>query len=300
VPVTEVTLRPGEPHKTLASVTSIWDAALAQGIDRDAVVVGFGGGVVGDLAGFAASTLLRGVRVVQVPTTLLAMVDASLGGKTGFDHPSGKNLLGSFHQPTAVIVDLAHLSTLPRRELVAGFAEVAKIALACDEELWLELESKADALVSGPSADLAPIVSRAIQLKARIVADDELDSSARLVLNLGHTAGHALEAASGFTRYLHGEAVALGMLAELETCERLGRGGGELLPRVRSLLRRLHLPTEVPAADLARAWSHVTLDKKGSGGTLRLPVVHSVGVTVVEVVSRQALAQAVGAPPSAY
>ena len=173
VPVTHVVLAPGEENKSLESVRAIWDAAVRNQVDREAVVLAFGGGVVGDLTGFAASTLLRGVRVVQAPTTLLAMVDASVGGKTGFDLAAGKNLIGSFHQPAAVVADLAHLSTLPQRDLVAGLAEVVKVGLACDEGLWLELEASAERLRDRDPATLAATIRRAIAVKARVVRDDE-------------------------------------------------------------------------------------------------------------------------------
>ncbi len=172
-PLTHVCLLPGEEHKTLESVQTIWNAALRDHVDREAVVLAFGGGVVGDVAGFAASTLLRGLRVVQAPTTLLAMVDASVGGKTGFDVAAGKNLVGAFHQPAAVVADVSHLSTLPQRDFLAGFAEVAKVALACDETLWLDLEANAEKLRDRDPATLASTIRRAIAAKARVVRDDE-------------------------------------------------------------------------------------------------------------------------------
>ena len=283
-PVVEVTLPNGETRKTLDSVSAVWDAALAGGIDRHAVVLAIGGGVVGDLAGFAASTLLRGVRVVQAPTTLLAMVDASVGGKTGFDHPHGKNLLGSFHQPSAVIADVAHLTTLPRRLLTAGLAEVAKIALTSDARLWEELETRADDLAREPPARLASIISRCVTLKSRIVSDDELETGARLTLNFGHTVGHAVEALSGFSM-LHGEAVAIGMVAELEALERLGMGSSALVDRVRTLLRRLRLPTEIPASERATLARHWMSDKKRVAHHLRIPCVRTIGAASVEVVT---------------
>ncbi len=215
VPRTTVTLAAGEEHKTLASVATIWDAALGAGVDRDAVVIGFGGGVVGDLAGFAASTLLRGVRSVIVPTTLLSMVDASVGGKTGFDHPTGKNLIGTFHQPSGVVVDLAHLATLPPRERTAGLAEVVKIGLALDAPLFDAVEGDWRAIAEGEPSALARIVRRSIEAKVRVVREDETERGERALLNLGHTVGHALEAQGGYRKYLHGEAVALGTVAEL-------------------------------------------------------------------------------------
>lgn len=292
VPVSTVVLAPGEEHKTLRSVEQIWNAALAS-IDRDAVVLGFGGGVVGDLAGFAAATLLRGVRVVHSPTTLLAMVDASVGGKTGFDVPDGKNLLGAFHQPSAVVVDLAHLATLSRRDARCGLAEIAKIALACDQELWCELEASAEDLLESP-APLARVVTRAIALKAVVVRDDEREAGRRAVLNLGHTLGHALEAASGYTALRHGEAVAMGLVAECRAAEQLGGSPPGLADRVAALLVRLGLPAVVDRTELARAWPLVAHDKKRRGQTVMLPVCEAVGACMPKAVPLDELARAMG------
>ena len=293
-PFVEVVLPPGEEHKTLASVERLWQAALAAGLDRDGLLLAFGGGVVGDLAGFAASTLFRGVRVVQAPTTLLAMVDASVGGKTGFDLPAGKNLVGSFHQPSAVVADVAHLSTLPRRERLAGLAEVAKVALACDEGLWRDLETNAEALRDGEPSVLVPTIRRAIALKALVVAEDERDGEGRMRLNLGHTVGHALEAAGGFSRHLHGEAVALGLVAETLAAERLGRAPANTADRVRALLVRLGLPTEIATNELAAAWPFVSKDKKRVGQTVTLPLPRRIGSAPLESVSLRDFARVLG------
>lgn len=274
---TRVTLPAGEQHKTLASVATIWDAALGAGIDRDALVVAFGGGVVGDLAGFAASALLRGIRVVQVPTTLLSMVDASVGGKTGFDHAAGKNLIGAFHQPSAVVIDLAHLSTLPPRERTAGLAEVVKIALTSDAALLEVLERDAAKLRAGDPQTLAPIVRAAVLAKVRVVREDERESGLRAVLNLGHTIGHALEAFGGYSRWLHGEAVALGTVAELRATETLGATPPGLADRAARLLDALGLPTKATAADLTASWPFVAADKKRARDAVRLPVVTAPG-----------------------
>jgi shikimate kinase/3-dehydroquinate synthase len=292
---TDVTLAAGEEHKTLASVATIWDAALGTGIDRDAIVVAFGGGVIGDLAGFAGATLLRGIRIVQVPTTLLAMVDASVGGKTAFDHPGGKNLIGAFHQPTAVVVDFGHLSTLSAEERTASLAEVVKIAVAVDGPLLLELESSAPQIAAGDLEAIAPIARRAVAAKIAVVRDDEREAGGRARLNLGHTVGHALEAAGAYTRYRHGEAVALGMVAEMRAGVVLGKTPGALVDRVRSLLLRLGLPTELPPEALARAWPYVAADKKRAGARLRLPVVHALGETQLDSVALSDLRAALGA-----
>ncbi len=291
---TRVTLPPGERHKTLASVSTIWDAALGAGVDREALVIAAGGGVVGDLAGFAASALLRGVRVLQVPTTLLAMVDASVGGKTGFDHPAGKNLVGAFHQPSAVVVDLAHLDTLPRRERLGGLAEIVKIALVADAALLAHLERDASALATGEHGALGPVVRAAIEAKVRVVRDDEREAGRRALLNLGHTVGHALEAHGGYSRWLHGEAVALGTLAELRATQALGFTPKGVLERAEALLAALGLPTRAETAEIAASWPFVASDKKRAHGALRLPVVTGEGRARLERVTVDGLRRALG------
>ncbi len=294
IPVTRVTLSPGESQKVLASVNAIWDAALGAGVDRDALVVSFGGGVVGDLAGFAAATLLRGVRALHVPTTLLAMVDASVGGKTGIDHPAGKNLVGAFHQPSAVVIDLAHLATLPRREVRAGLAEVVKIALTSDAALLDTLEERAIALVSGDVEALAPVVRAAVRAKIALVQDDERETTGqRAILNFGHTIGHAIETFGGFERWIHGEAVALGTVAELAVGVTLGQTPPALVKRIRALFGRLELATDLPAAELLAALPHLARDKKRVKDGFKLPLVHAPGQTAVEYLPRSALEAAI-------
>jgi shikimate kinase/3-dehydroquinate synthase len=293
---TRITLPPGEGHKTLASVGAIWDAALGGGVDRDALVVAAGGGVVGDLAGFAAACLLRGVRFVQVPTTLLSMVDASVGGKTGFDHPVGKNLIGAFHQPVAVVADLSHLETLSVRERTAGLAEVAKVALATDAGMLDRLEREAPCLKRGDRAALRLMVREAVGAKIRVVRDDEREAGVRALLNLGHTVGHALEAHGGYARWLHGEAVALGLLVEMKAMTVLGWTPPALLERTHKLLDALGLPTQVAVSDVTAAWPYVSSDKKRSGDSVRFAVVSSPGVSRIERVSLADLRAAVLGP----
>ncbi len=278
------TLPPGEEHKRLSTVDTLWEAAVAQGLDRDGIFVAFGGGVVGDLTGFAAATLYRGVRAVQVPTTLLAMVDASVGGKTGFDLPAGKNLVGAFFQPSAVVVDLAHLSTLPIRHRRAGLAEVAKMALLFDGGLVEELRSRAVEMVTGPPEALRDVVRRCIALKADVVARDEKDRGDRALLNFGHTIGHAIEAHGRYTKYLHGEAVAMGMVAELTYAHGRGLVGHEVLESTRGLLTALGLPTEASRSELAGSASYLEVDKKRRQGRVGLPMADSVGKgTILDV-----------------
>jgi shikimate kinase/3-dehydroquinate synthase len=276
-PVHRVALPSGEVHKTLASVEVIWSAALGAGADRGSVVVAFGGGVVCDLAGFAASTLLRGIAWVACPTTLLGMVDAAVGGKTGFDFAEGKNLVGSFHQPKGVVCDVAHLATLSARERAAGLAEVVKIALLADADLLARLEDVAPLLAKGNLDLWMPIVRRAIELKARFVADDERDAGLRALLNVGHTVGHALETHGGFTRRLHGEAVAIGIAVELAAAERLGLTDGKVLEAARPLLHALGLPTQAGPSELAEAWIHASKDKKRAGNEIDWPIVTRIG-----------------------
>ena len=266
LPGVEVVLPPGEAEKTLNTVGTIWDAALGAGVDRDALVLAYGGGVVGDLAGFAAATLLRGVRVLQAPTTLLAMVDSSVGGKTGFDHPTGKNLLGAIHQPTAVVADLAHLTTLAPRERAAGMAEIVKIAVGLDGEL-----------LGAMGGALRPIVERAILAKAAIVRDDERESGARALLNLGHTFGHAFEVHGGFKRLLHGEAVAMGLLEELRFTEAQGWTPSSVVAEYTDVARALGLRFEVDESTRRAAARHLGADKKRRGSALSLPVVEARG-----------------------
>lgn len=263
-----VVLPAGEEHKTIRTVETIWDAALEQGLDRNCVFVAVGGGVTGDLCGFAAATFLRGVRVVQVPTTLLAMVDSAVGGKTGFDRKEGKNLVGAFHQPSAVLCDLRTLSTLPLRELRAGLAEVVKTAWIESEAFVRLLERQAAALVAAEVGALEQVVRRCVSCKRDVVIADEREGGHRRLLNFGHTVGHALEAAGGYQSLLHGEAVALGMVAALKVGLELGVGSQVQLDRMIALLQALGLPHELPqdwdriarpflAADKKRVGSHI-------------------------------------------
>lgn len=284
-----IVITPGEASKTLATVSRIWDVALGGGVDRDALVVAFGGGVVGDLAGFAASTLLRGVRCVHTATSLLSMVDSSVGGKTGFDHATGKNLVGAFFQPARVILDLEHLATLDPRERACGLAEIVKIAWVRDRALLDALEADAARLAAGDRAALAPIVRAAVQAKIRVVCEDEREAGVRALLNLGHTVGHGLEAAAGYGALLHGEAVAIGTVLEMEATERLGLTPEGLAARAAALLTRFGLPTRRGASELAAAWPFVLADKKKAGTTVKLPVVTGPGEARVQAVSFDAL-----------
>src|SRR5213596_2363133 len=254
--VATVEVPEGEAAKTLAVATLCWDALLAAGLDRTSTVLALGGGAVGDVAGFVAATYMRGVNFVQLPTTVLAQVDATIGGKTAIDHPAAKNLIGAFHQPRLVLVDPAVVRSLPEREFRSGFAEVERDAAPlCARDL--------------------PVVERIIggscRLKAGVVARDERESELRHVLNYGHTIGHALEAVTGYARFAHGEAVALGIVAEARLARRLGIGSDEMVARQERLLASVGLPVRAPAIDADEVLAAITRDKKARDG--RVPFV---------------------------
>ncbi len=271
----------GERHKTLEVVGRIFDALVAARLNRDACVVALGGGVVGDMAGFAAACYQRGVDYVQVPTTLLAQVDSSVGGKTGVNHPGGKNLIGAFHQPRAVVSDTATLATLPRREFGAGLAEVLKYGLIADVAFLDWLDAKLEALLALDPAALAHAIGRSCQIKAGIVAEDEREHGRRALLNLGHTFGHAIETATGYGEWLHGEAVGVGMLVAADLSCRLGWIEAADVERLRGLLRRAGLPGRAPAIGAARALELMGMDKKVLEGRLRLILLRRTGEGIV-------------------
>jgi 3-dehydroquinate synthase len=266
--LSQIELAPGEKAKTLESVEAIWNAALDAGLDRNSVVVGVGGGVVGDMAGFAAASLLRGVRVAHVPTTLLAMVDSAIGGKTGFDTRHGKNLIGAFHQPSFVLSDVQMLATLPAAERRAGLAEVVKSAWIDGEAAVAQLEADADALVHADETATLRAIRMAAGLKARIVTQDEREQGVRAVLNLGHTLAHAIEASSGYAGIRHGEAVSIGIVAACGVARQLGRLSAQDAERAQQLLDRLGLPTTVAPYLGDRVLSFLTADKKRKGAKL--------------------------------
>jgi shikimate kinase / 3-dehydroquinate synthase len=282
-PPIEVKLPGDESHKTIASVERVWDAALEAQIDRRAIVIGVGGGVIGDLTGFAASTLLRGVALGQVPTTLLAMVDSSVGGKTGFNRPQGKNLVGTFHQPKFVLCDVETLSTLPTEERIAGLAEVVKSAWLDSEESVAMLERDADALMAGDPDATIRAVRMSVRLKSRIVQEDERESGRRMLLNLGHTVGHGLEAAGDYRGIRHGEGVALGMIAAMHVADRLGRGRPQETERLTQLLQRLGLPTDLDQRLNSRVLAFIGSDKKRRGNRIHFVIPRLPGQTEIEL-----------------
>jgi 3-dehydroquinate synthase len=275
--VAEIVVPDGEQVKSWRGVEQVIDALLDARIGRDSLVVALGGGVVGDLAGFAAAVYQRGVPYLQLPTTLLAQVDSSVGGKTAINHARGKNMIGAFHQPSAVISDVATLDTLPERELRAGIAEVIKHGLALDAAFFGWLEEHVERLVARDRAALVHAVRRSCELKARIVAQDERESGARALLNFGHTFGHAIEAASGYGNWLHGEAIAAGMVMASELSARMGLLSGRDALRARQLLKRAGLPVTPPALAAHELMELMALDKKAAKGRTRFVVLEAIG-----------------------
>jgi 3-dehydroquinate synthase len=306
--VERLVLEAGEEQKTPASVARIHDAAFSQRLERGSLIVALGGGVVGDMAGFAAATWLRGIAVVQVPTTLLAMVDAAIGGKTGVNHPGGKNLIGAFHQPRLVLVDPSLLATLPEREFRAGMAEVIKYGVIGDTPLFSDLESAAQRDPAGGLASLAAVgpsllqrlLERSAAAKARVVAADEREGGLRAILNYGHTLGHVVETLTGYGTYLHGEAVALGMLAAGEIARVMGLWGDGPRDRQRAVVEATGLPLNWPRLDGEAVIACLQSDKKVRDGRVRFVLPTSIGaVEIRNDVSPATILEALEALPQA-
>jgi 3-dehydroquinate synthase len=270
----------GEQYKTLESIQKIYDAALAHRIERSSTFVSLGGGVIGDMTGFAAATWLRGIHFVQVPTTLLAMVDASIGGKTGVNHPQGKNLIGAFYQPRLVLLDPEVLKTLPEREFRAGMAEVIKYGVIWDADLFekLEIASGISTHAAMPEELLKTILARSCQAKADVVSQDEKESGLRAILNYGHTIGHAVESLTGYTSVIHGEAVAIGMVAAGQIAVELGKWDRATQQRQVALIRKTELPTHIPATLDAHAVVDILkTDKKVEAGQVKFILPSAIG-----------------------
>ena len=288
--VTVVELPAGEAAKSVEVASRGWDALLAAGLDRGSTVVALGGGAVGDLAGFVAATYMRGVNFVQLPTTLLAQVDASIGGKTAIDHPRAKNLVGAFHQPRLVLVDPAALTTLPEREFRSGLAEVVKHGIVLDADYFADLEKCRGALLAREIETLTRVVAGSCRLKANVVERDEQEAELRAVLNYGHTIGHAIEAVTGYARWTHGEAVSLGIAAEARLAERLGVGSRGTADRQIELLRAVGLPVRDSGATPSAVLEALGRDKKAREGRVPFVLVPEIGrFTVVFDVPRQAV-----------
>jgi 3-dehydroquinate synthase len=281
VAATRIVVEDGERAKDWRTLERVFDALLAARCGRDTVIVALGGGVVGDLAGFAAAVYQRGVPFIQVPTTLLAQVDSSVGGKTAINHPRGKNMVGAFHQPLAVISDTSTLGTLPERELRAGLAEVIKHGLILDRAFTDWLDANLPALLAREPQALAHAVRRSCELKARVVVADERETGLRAILNFGHTFGHAFEAGLGYGEWLHGEAVAAGMVMAAELSVRAGLLARPDATRVRALLTRAGLPVTGPALSGKRILELMQVDKKAVAGRIRFVLLSAIGAAEV-------------------
>lgn len=272
-----IILNDGEQYKNWQSLNHIFDVLMTHHAERNTTLIALGGGVIGDVVGFAAATYQRGAPFIQVPTTLLSQVDSSVGGKTAINHPLGKNMIGAFYQPQAVITDLNTLSTLPAREFSAGMAEVIKYALLGDAEFLVWLENNIEALMAQQTDVLTQAVYHCCKIKADIVASDEKEQGIRAWLNLGHTFGHAIEAEMGYGVWLHGEAVAAGMVLACRLSEQLGHLNSADTERVIALLKRANLPTEPPRFDFERWLAHMQHDKKVSNSVMRFVALTQLG-----------------------
>jgi 3-dehydroquinate synthase len=275
--VASVVLPDGEAHKNLVTVETVLDALVENRLARDGVVLALGGGVVGDIAGFAAAIYQRGIDFIQVPTTLLAQVDSSVGGKTGVNHPGGKNLIGAFHQPLCVLSDSATLDTLPDRELSAGLAEVVKSGLIADAAFFDWIDARSADLVGRDADALHHVIRRACEVKAEVVAADEREHGRRALLNLGHTFGHAIELCAGYGEWLHGEAVAAGIAMAARFSQRLGWLPARDAERIARVLAALKLPLAPPAVSAGELLAAMAMDKKVLAGQLRLVLLPSIG-----------------------
>jgi len=288
----------GEAHKDWACLNLIFERLLGEGCDRKTVLFALGGGVVGDMTGFAAASYMRGVPFVQVPTTLLAQVDSSVGGKTAINHPLGKNMIGAFYQPQRVVCDLATLATLPQRELSAGLAEIIKYGPIADAAFLDWIEAHLEALLERESAAMTHAVKRSCEIKAAVVAQDEREAGLRAILNFGHTFGHAIEAGMGYGRWLHGEAVGCGMVLASDLSVRLGLMPRAFADRMRRLCERARLPVRAPDLGAARYLELMRVDKKSEGGEIRFVLIEALGRATVrpvpEALIRDTLAAHVG------
>jgi len=278
----QVTLPDGETHKTWQTLNQVFDVLLSQGCDRKTVLFALGGGVVGDMTGFAAACYMRGVPFVQVPTTLLAQVDSSVGGKTAVNHPLGKNMIGAFYQPARVVCDLSSLQTLPAREMSAGLAEIIKYGPIADMVFLDWIEAHIDSLMARDPQALAHAVQRSCEIKAWVVGQDERESGLRAILNFGHTFGHAIEAGLGFGEWLHGEAVGCGMVMAAQLSHRLGYIDLALVERLTALIARAGLPVAGPNLGVETYLHHMRVDTKAEAGDIRFVLIDSPGHAKVQ------------------
>lgn len=280
--VTVIIIPDGEEFKNATTLNNVYDGLIEAGLGRNSFIVALGGGVVGDLAGFAAATYLRGIPFVQVPTTLLAQVDSSVGGKTAIDHPRGKNLIGAFYQPQLVLIDVDTLATLPEREFRAGLAEVVKYGVAIDHAFFEYLEQNVDAILAKERECLVNVIHRCCGLKAQVVEIDEKESGLRAVLNYGHTLGHALETLAGYRELVHGEAVAIGMALAVRICVARGYCSDEEGSRIVDLIKAFGLPVAPPIVERTRMLDALLKDKKSRNGTINFICNQGIGSYVEE------------------
>ncbi len=293
--VLQLVLPDGEQHKTATVLETIYDKLLVEVCDRKTVLYALGGGVVGDITGFAAACYMRGVPFVQVPTTLLAQVDSSVGGKTAINHPLGKNMIGAFYQPARVICDLDLLDTLPARELSAGLAEIIKYGPIADIGFLGWIEANIDALLARDKAALAHAVQRSCQIKAEVVGQDEREGGLRAILNFGHTFGHAIEAGMGYGAWLHGEAVGCGMVLAADLSARLGLADAAWVPRLQRLCRRAGLPVQAPALPVERWLALMRGDKKSEAGEIRFVLIDGQGQALLRPAPDALVAEVIAA-----
>ena len=283
-PVRTIILPDGESYKDWKNLQLIFDDLLKFGADRQAMLVALGGGVIGDMTGFAAASFMRGIRFIQVPTTLLAQVDSSVGGKTGINHPLGKNMIGAFHQPAAVIADLNTLKTLPARELSAGLAEVVKHGAIADTEFLSWIEANAQALLECDTTVMAHAGLRSCEIKSAVVSADEREGGIRATLNFGHTFGHAIEAGMGYGAWLHGEAVACGMVMGADLSRRLNFITQDEVNRLTKIIQSMNLPTNPPKFGAQRFMELMQVDKKTESGQIRYVVLEKIGKAQIKSV----------------
>ena len=279
-----IVLPDGEAFKTWEVLQKIFDGLLENSADRKTTLVALGGGVIGDMTGFAAACYMRGIKFIQVPTTLLSQVDSSVGGKTGINHPLGKNMVGAFHQPQAVIADLDTLKTLPPEELAAGLAEVIKHGAIADHEFLSWIEKNQDALNNCDPAAMEYAVRRSCEIKSQVVAQDEKEGGIRAVLNFGHTFGHAIEAGMGYGAWLHGQAVGCGMVMAADLSVRVGLLSEAEATRLKKIIQALHLPTQPPKLGVNRFMELMSVDKKAEGGEVRYILLNGLGQAKIQTV----------------
>ena len=287
--VTTVVLPDGEEEKTWANLMRVFDVLLAEKCDRKTTLIALGGGVIGDMTGFAAATYMRGVPFIQVPTTLLAQVDSSVGGKTGINHPLGKNMIGAFYQPQAVVADTSTLNTLPPRELSAGLAEVIKHGAIIDAGFFDWIEANIEKLVAKDADALAYAIQRSCEIKADVVRQDEREGGLRAILNFGHTFGHAIESGLGYGEWLHGEAVGCGMVMAADLSHRLGFIDAATSARVNALVNAAGLPVAAPDLGVERWVELMQVDKKNEDGQIKFILIKPLGTPVIMPVPQEAL-----------